>query len=203
MKTVAKNKLYEGMFLVDSARAGADWDGVIAAITTILEKVKAEIVSIRKWDDRKLAYAISGKTRGTYILCYFRADGRKIQDIEKAVQLSEQIMRVLILNAEQMTAEDMEKDTPVTKAEKEKDKRKDDTDKETQETEDEQMSGQQEDELEDDAEQAKETGQAWEETEGSQESEPGAVAEDSMQEQSKLGQVEDSEKADEQEQLQP
>jgi len=124
LKTATKNKLYEGMFLVDSAQTGADWEGVIAAIKTILRKAEAEIVSIRKWDDRRLAYDINGKNRGTYILCYFKADGGKIQGIEKAVQLSEQIMRVLILSAEHLTADDIEKDTPATKVEREKEKRK-------------------------------------------------------------------------------
>ncbi len=119
METVAKKNLYEGMFLVDSAEAGTDWDGVLGTITKMLEKAKAEIVLIRKWDDRRLAYDIRGVSRGTYIICYFRVDGQKIQDIEKSVQLSERIMRVLILNAEHMTAEDIEKDTPATKAEKE------------------------------------------------------------------------------------
>lgn len=119
METVAKKNLYEGMFLVDSAEAGTNWDGVIGTIRKILERAKAEIVSIRKWDDRRLAYDIRGVSRGTYILCYFRADGQKIQDIEKSVQLSERIMRVLILNAEHMTAEEMEKDTPALRAEKE------------------------------------------------------------------------------------
>ena len=117
MKTVAKKNLYEGMFLVDSAEAGTDWDGVVGTIKRILERAKAEIVSIRKWDDRRLAYNIRGVSRGTYILCYFRVDGQKVQDIEKSAQLSERIMRVLILNAEEMTAEDIEKDTPATKAE--------------------------------------------------------------------------------------
>ena len=122
MKTTAEKKLYEGMFLVDSARAASDWDGVNAAIKKILEKAKAEIVSMRKWDDRKLAYNIRGVERGTYILCYFKADGQKIQGIEKAVQLSEKIIRALILSTEQMTKEDIEKDTPAVKAEKEKQK---------------------------------------------------------------------------------
>ena len=120
METVAKNKLYEGMFLVDSSQAGADWDGIIATIRKILEKAGAEIESIRKWDDRKLAYEIKGKSRGTYILSYFRADGGRIQDIEKSVRLSEKIMRVLILSAERLTPEDIEKDTPAIKLEKEK-----------------------------------------------------------------------------------
>ncbi len=122
METMAEKKLYEGMFLVDSAKAASDWDGVNAAINKILEKAEAEIVSMRKWDDRRLAYDIKRTGRGTYLLCYFKADGRKIQEIEKSVQLSEKIIRVLILSTEQMTKDDIEKDTPVTKAEKEKEK---------------------------------------------------------------------------------
>ena len=122
MKTMAEKKLYEGMFLVDSAKAASDWDGINTAIKRILDRAKAEIVSIRKWDDRKLAYDIKGTSRGTYLLCYFRVDGRQIQGIEKAVQLSEKIIRVLILNTDQMTQEDIEKDTPAAKAEKEQEK---------------------------------------------------------------------------------
>ena len=120
METMAEKKLYEGMFLVDSAKAASDWDGVNEAIKRILDKAEAEIVSIRKWDDRRLAYDIKGVSRGTYLLCYFRADGRQIQSIEKAVQLSEQIIRILILSTDQMTQDDIDKDTPATKAEKEK-----------------------------------------------------------------------------------
>lgn len=122
METKVEKKLYEGMFLVDSADAGSDWDGINTAIEKTLERAEAEIVSIRKWDDRKLAYDIKGTSRGTYILCYFKADGDKIQGIEKDVQLSEKIIRVLILSTEQMSKEDIEKDTPAVKAEKEKEK---------------------------------------------------------------------------------
>jgi small subunit ribosomal protein S6 len=122
LETMVEKKLYEGMFLVDSADAASDWDGVNAVIKKILDKAEAEIVSIKKWDDRRLAYDIKGTSRGTYILCYFKAGGEKIQGIEKAVQLSEKIIRVLILSTEQMTKEDIEKDTPAIKAEKEKQK---------------------------------------------------------------------------------
>ncbi len=118
MEAVVGKKLYEGMFLVDSAQA-SDWDATIATLEKVLERADAEDVSMSKWDERRLAYEINGKNRGTYILCYFRADGEKIREIEKAVQLSERVMRVLILSAEQMTAEDVEKDTPATRVEKE------------------------------------------------------------------------------------
>ncbi|MFB0525322.1 MAG: 30S ribosomal protein S6 [Phycisphaerae bacterium] len=119
MKTVAK-KLYEAMFLVDSAQAGSDWDEVLATIKSVLQKAEAEVVSLRKWADKRLAYEIDHKTKGTYILCYFRADGKRIGDIERDVQLSERIMRVLILNAEKQTLEGVEKDASVMPAEKQK-----------------------------------------------------------------------------------
>jgi len=119
LETLIK-KLYEAMFLVDSAQAQSDWDVVNATIKNILERAEAEIVSIKKWDERRLAYEIDGKARGTYILCYFKADGRKIGDIERDVQLSERIMRVLILCGDHLREEDVEEDTPAIRAEKHK-----------------------------------------------------------------------------------
>ncbi|MFC1677183.1 30S ribosomal protein S6 [Planctomycetota bacterium] len=117
METVAK-RMYEAMFLVDPTYAASDWEGVNEGIKKILEKFDAEIVSMRKWDNRNLAYEINKQSRGTYILCYFKGDGTKNREIERDVQLSEHIMRVLILNAEAMTQEDIDKDTPVIAAEK-------------------------------------------------------------------------------------
>jgi len=96
----ATKRLYEGMFLVDSAQAAADWDGTLGVIENILKRADAEVVSMRKWGERRLAYDIDHKGRGTYILCYFRADGPRIAGIEKDVQLSEKVMRVLVLGTE-------------------------------------------------------------------------------------------------------
>lgn len=131
METVTK-RLYEGMFLVDSAQAAADWNGVNDAIEKVLTKNGAEIVSIRKWDDRRLAYEINKKSRGTYILTYFNVAPENLDAIERAVQLSEIIIRVLILRTDKMTQEDMEKPTPAmtsdTRENQQDDKIDDDTD---------------------------------------------------------------------------
>jgi small subunit ribosomal protein S6 len=116
--TVTK-KLYEGMFLVDTALAASDWDGTLNLIRKILEKNEAEIVSMKKWDERRLAYDIQGKSRGTYILSYFKCDGGKLGEIERDVQLSEKVMRVLILKAEKLTEADMNKETPAMQMERE------------------------------------------------------------------------------------
>ncbi len=109
METVAK-RLYEGMFLVDSAQATADWDGTLSVINNILQRADAEVVAMRKWQERKLAYDIDHKSRGTYILCYFKAEGPRISGIEKDVLLSEKVIRALILTTEKRPAEMLESD---------------------------------------------------------------------------------------------
>ena len=117
MKTVSTTKLYEGMFLVDSVQAATDWDSVTSVVKNLLEKAGAEIVALKKWDERKLAYNIRGKSRGTYILTYFRVTGDKVQQIEHDARLSEQIIRLLILSAEHLTQADIDKPTPLMQAE--------------------------------------------------------------------------------------
>jgi small subunit ribosomal protein S6 len=114
----AVKKLYEGMFLIDSAEAAKDWDGVIETITKMLTKIDAEIISLRKWDERPLAYKIRKCERGTYLLSYFRAEGPRIHDLERDVELSERIVRAMILNAEHLTDADLAKDTPSQRTEK-------------------------------------------------------------------------------------
>jgi small subunit ribosomal protein S6 len=109
-------RLYEALFLIDSAEAAADWDGINDHIKKLFERNGAEIISMRKWDERPLAYTIRGKNRGTYILIYFNSQTDKISSIERDAQLSERILRQIILRADHVTKEDMEKETPAMMA---------------------------------------------------------------------------------------
>ena len=111
MDTVTK-RLYEAMFLVDTAQATADWDQTVKAIETVLERAEADVLSVRKWDERRLEYPIKKTDRGTYFIAYFKAPTSSIVGLERDVQLSEIIMRVLVLRGDHLTAEDMQKDTP-------------------------------------------------------------------------------------------
>jgi ribosomal protein S6 len=117
LETVTK-RLYEALFLVDSGEAAADWQGINDHVKKILERNEAEIIKICKWDERPLAYPISKRKRGTYILVYFNAPCGKLSAIERDAQLSERILRTLILRGDHITPEDMEKDTPAMLVEK-------------------------------------------------------------------------------------
>ena len=100
-------RLYEGLFLL-SAQASGDLAGSMQHVKDILDRAEAEIISLRKWDDRKLAYAIKGQKRGTYILAYFNARGTQIANIERDCNLSELIARVLMVKPEHMAEAELE-----------------------------------------------------------------------------------------------
>jgi small subunit ribosomal protein S6 len=88
---------YEGMFLLDSARAAAGWEESVQQVHGILAKHDAEIVATRQWDERRLAYPVVTHKKGTYLLTYFKTDGSKIDQIEADCQLSDLVIRNLIL----------------------------------------------------------------------------------------------------------
>ncbi|MDK1032669.1 MAG: 30S ribosomal protein S6 [Planctomycetia bacterium] len=98
---------YEAMFVVDSARAATHRSEIEEHIRDILSRHETEIVGLSKWDDRPLAYMIQKKRRGTYILGFFHAPPDAIPAIERDCQLSEQILRVLMLRADHLLLEDM------------------------------------------------------------------------------------------------
>jgi small subunit ribosomal protein S6 len=106
---------YEAMFLFDSTFA-TDFSRVEREVSRLMERAGAEIVLCRKWDERKLAYDIKGRKRGCYVLTFFRAGSDKINGIERDAQLSESVLRMLILRADHMTLEDMEAACPTRAA---------------------------------------------------------------------------------------
>lgn len=88
---------YEGMFLLDSTKVALNWDEAVQQVHDILAKHNAEIVASRQWDERRLAYAVAGHKKGTYLLTYFRSEGNQIKEIEADCRLSDLVLRDLIL----------------------------------------------------------------------------------------------------------
>lgn len=99
---------YEAMFLLNAGYASGNWDAAKAEVEHILHRANAEILHLRKWDERRLAFPIKGNKRGVYVLVFFKAEGPKIAGIERDAQLSENILRVLVIKAEHLALKDVE-----------------------------------------------------------------------------------------------
>lgn len=106
---MAKNQVYnyEAMFLLSQAVA-ADLNAALDHIREIISRGHGEILAMRKWDERRLAYEIDGQKRGYYVLVYFKAPGPNLAHIERDCNLSEKVMRTLITRCDHLTLEQIQ-----------------------------------------------------------------------------------------------
>jgi len=98
-------RLYEAIFLISQGVA-ADLGGLIEHVDQILERAGAEVVAMKKWDERRLAYEIQGQKRGIYILAYIHAEPDAVAKVENDCNISERIMRFMVIRADHMTLDE-------------------------------------------------------------------------------------------------
>ncbi len=103
---------YEAMFLLDVG--SGDFEASSEPIRVLLNRIEAEVLSLRPWDERRLAYEIKGRRRGLYALVYFRAQPDRIAELEHDSQLDERVLRLLVLRRDNLPEEELEADTPAT-----------------------------------------------------------------------------------------
>ena len=92
--------VYECMFLLDTNKVAGDVPTAAGQIKQLLERNNAEVLANRPWDERRLAYPIKGHKKGLYYLTYFKADGKEVKNIEHDFQLSELVLRHLVLHVD-------------------------------------------------------------------------------------------------------
>ena len=98
---------YEAMFLFDPT-FGSSFDKCETEIRRLMERAGAEIILCKKWDERRLAFRIKGRKRGVYVLTYFNAPPDGVASLEHDAKLAENILRLLVLRADDLTRDDME-----------------------------------------------------------------------------------------------
>lgn len=103
-----KTYLYEGLFLLNQQAAASDFAGCVNLMRQVFQRAEAELLVLRKWEERRLAYPIRGQRRGIYLLAYFKARGTQIPNIERDCLLSEQVLRNLIVRADHVGEAELE-----------------------------------------------------------------------------------------------
>lgn len=93
---------YEAMFLLSQAQA-ADLGAAVEHLKEVIKHAGAELLAMKKWDERRLAYEVDKQKRGTYILSYFASDPVNVASIERSCNLSERILRTLITRCDHLT----------------------------------------------------------------------------------------------------
>ena len=97
---------YEAMFLLP-AGASAEMEKSLAAVRGMIERHGGQVIVLKKWDERKLAYELNRQKRGLYVIAYFRAPGPAVTAIERDVNLAEDMLRVLVTKADHLSEPEM------------------------------------------------------------------------------------------------
>lgn len=93
----ATTRPYEVTILVNAGQARADEDGTLAHVRGLFEGEGAEWIELDRWEERKLAYPVQGETSALYLIGYFYATSSAIAAIERRCQLSDVVLRQLII----------------------------------------------------------------------------------------------------------
>jgi small subunit ribosomal protein S6 len=107
-KETDMSRIYEIMYVLDNNLVRAGWKDAKAAATGLIAKHGGKVLAARRWDERKLAYPIRQRRRGTYLLAYGEIDPSGVAGLRRELDLTESVLRYLILSAESVPAQELE-----------------------------------------------------------------------------------------------
>jgi small subunit ribosomal protein S6 len=107
-------KTYEAMFLVDADNP--DFEKASSPIRDVLGHIQAEVLSMKPWDERRLAYEVKGRRRALYVLTFFRGQPDQLATLQQEVQLNDRILRAMVFSADHLKPEQIDAETPATLA---------------------------------------------------------------------------------------
>lgn len=96
------NRTYEAMLLLDNREVRKGWQALKEQVNGVFTKHGATIKSSRRWDERRLAYAIGRQLRGTYLLNYVEADTQALTAIRRDLEYADSVLRYLVLACDEI-----------------------------------------------------------------------------------------------------
>jgi small subunit ribosomal protein S6 len=85
------------MLLVDPTVAAKEWNRVLEEVDRVAKRNGASVISTLRYGERKLAFPVKRSNRGTYVLSYLTAPPKAVGKIRADLQLSEIVLRNLVL----------------------------------------------------------------------------------------------------------
>ena len=92
---------YELMYIIDTSLEEAPRKELIEKVSGQIAENGGEVEKVDEWGKRRLAYAIDYKTEGYYVIVNFSAKPEVPQEIERLLQINEQVLRYLVIRLEE------------------------------------------------------------------------------------------------------
>ena len=88
---------YELLYVISPRLSAEDVEGAVERIGTLIESVGGSISMVDNWGRRRLAYPIRHHFEGTYVLTHLNMPGERAAELERALNLNENILRHLFI----------------------------------------------------------------------------------------------------------
>ena len=90
---------YEVMFIADVSGGEAATEATVDKFVSLIE-ANAEVIDVAKWGKRRLAYPINDMPEGFYTVVTFKAEPTFPNELERLMNIDENVMRSLVLKLE-------------------------------------------------------------------------------------------------------
>ena len=98
---MATQRIYEVMFIVDTATAEDDITRLTENLQQIITDQGGTITKSENMGRRSLAYPIGRKNEGYYILFEIEGTGREIAELERRMRVNDQIIRYITVRVDE------------------------------------------------------------------------------------------------------
>ncbi len=93
---------YEMIYIIDTGLEETARKEQIEKVSALITDNGGEIEKVDEtWGKRRLAYAIDYKTEGWYVLVTFKAPAELPRELERNLQISENVLRYLVVKLEE------------------------------------------------------------------------------------------------------
>ena len=91
---------YEVMYIIDTAVEEQARVDLINRFSGLVEKNGGKVDRVDEWGKRRLAYPINYKTEGYYVLMYMAAPAALPRELERNLQISDSVLRYMVIRFE-------------------------------------------------------------------------------------------------------
>ncbi len=103
MPSVATNRSYEAVYIVDPDMGEEQISTVTSRYKQIIETNGGTVAKVDVWERRKLAYMIKGRTEGIYVIMHFSGPAQAETELRRIFQISEDQIRAMIVRQDETT----------------------------------------------------------------------------------------------------
>ena len=95
--------MYELTYIITPIIGEIDLNSAVEKIRGFINNLGAEIKSEKVGEKRRLAYPIQKQSFGYFITIEFKLDGEKIEELQKELRHTSDVLRFLLINKDEIT----------------------------------------------------------------------------------------------------